>query len=189
MPLIPVGYGQVTHLFSGAALPRGAAVTMGFAVPDGPSIDTVAGMLHDAFGDHILPKLTQDVQLDSSIVKYGPNEDGPRTEHSDVVVGSGGTQTSPPQVCYLVRKQTLLGGRKNRGRWYLPGVPEAAVLWNGAIGATEQAGLQTAVNGYLGELSTAGVDLVILHNQAGLPTTISQLVADGRSATQRDRLR
>lgn len=187
--IIPVGFAQANFLFTGAAVPRGAQVTLGVLAPGGMSAQTLANNVATAFQVNVLPELTQDVTLETVSVKLGPNDVGPTAEAAVGVAGAGGTQTTSPNVAYLVRKVTALGGRSNRGRWYLPGVNEADVLWNGIIVAARVTSLQTAHDDFYDALVVTGNDPVILHNVVGAPTAMTGFQADSLAATQRDRLR
>lgn len=187
--IIPVGFAQVNYVFTGAAAPRGAQVTLGVLAPGGMSAQTLVNNCATDFEVNILPELTQDVTLATVMAKLGPNDVGPTAEASVGVAGAGGTQTTSPNVAYLVRKVTGVGGRANRGRWYLPGVNEADVLWDGTIVAARVSSLQAAHDAFFTALGVTGNDPVILHNSIATPTAMTGFQADSLAATQRDRLR
>lgn len=187
--IIPAGYAHIVHRLGGAALRTGAAVTYGIA-PNGGSFDpTDAALLHGFFGTRIMPRLTNGVQLESTIMKYGPNDTGPQVVHDGVVVGGISEATASVNTALLVQKRTALGGRANRGRFYLPGVPEAQVDGDGLIPSTYRASVETAVDGFLADIVAEGMNMVILHNVSPTPTIVTSLTVDEYAATQRRRMR
>lgn len=111
------------------------------------------------------------------------------------VVNSPGQLTAfnpPATVCILVSKQTELGGRRNRGRTYLPAgllfeneVDSAGRLTTGAAGAAT-----SRMNAFRAAAELDGVDLVLFHSTAPLtPTPIVGFSASALIGTQRRRIR
>ena len=134
-----------------------------------------------------------------------------RLERVDLAVGQDGGEpvifTSPggaqgglagnvlPQNCaVLVQKRTDLGGRRNRGRMFVPAMLGENVVDNvGVITPAARTDFQTQFNNFYADIIAAGVDPVILHSE-GLstvpaPTPIDNFLVDGVIATQRRRLR
>ena len=109
-------------------------------------------------------------------------------------IGLAGTGSAanlmPPQVSALIRKNSSLIGRANRGRMYWPGVLAEADVDNAGsvVGATV-----TSLQGRADELQSLIEGdshlMVILHADGSTPTTVSSLVCEPVSATQRRRLR
>lgn len=111
--------------------------------------------------------------------------------------GDTGTNTSdfaPQNVALLLKKRSDVGGRRNRGRMFMPGVPESAVNEIGELTST----YRNAVNGLASDFldycqsggSSNSANMVILHSSApSTPTVVTSLVCDTRVATQRRRLR
>lgn len=186
---IPVGYAHVVHEFTGLAAPLGAAVTYGVA-PNGGSFDpTDAQLLHGFFGTHIMPQLDGGLTLSNTIMKYGPNDTGPQVLASGNVNGGVTGEASVPHTAYLIRKQTALGGRANRGRIYLPGTSEASIGESGGLITAKVTSLQTAANAWLAAITGEGMNMVILHTAETIPTVVTALSVDATAATQRRRLR
>ena len=73
---------------------------------------------------------------------------GPVGTATAAVVGIAGLLTMPQNVAGLCHKRTAVGGRRGRGRFYLPGgfLPENVVSPAGAISSS----LITSVNGEIG---------------------------------------
>lgn len=107
------------------------------------------------------------------------------------VVGTrANTTLSPPQVCYLVRKEG--GLRKRQGRMFLPGVAQADVDPLGAIPAANHAPLQAALDVFLTELNSRAVQMVqrwVLERDGTVREPVTKLSLQPKVATQRRRLR
>jgi hypothetical protein len=89
-----------------------------------------------------------------------------------------------------VRKSTNLGGRKNRGRWYIPWYcAESDLNELGVMGSGTVAAIQSAMNVLRGGLNASGVPLVVLHQTSlAVPGIVGSLTTDSLVATQRRRL-
>lgn len=100
----------------------------------------------------------------------------------------------PPNVAVLVTKNTALGGRKHRGRWFFPWFAnEGSVDELGIMSAGTVLGKQTAVDAVLNALNDAPLEgLVILHDDQSPPphnpTLVDSLTVSNLVATQRRRL-
>lgn len=209
MSVIPADTGQVTHLFTGANLPHGGAVVYGV---QGAGLDPgqeACEACHVNFGALVGSELTSDVTLTTTKLKVGPTDTGPSFEFTDPIVGNVAINTSmAPNTAYLVNKVTALGGRRNRGRMFLPGVFDGAVDDSGLVASGTVTQIQTALDDFLASMSIFGLSLLILHSPAytwGLvnnqprriysstpppdPTPVTALIMTGMVATQRRRLR
>lgn len=109
-----------------------------------------------------------------------------------VVVGSNAGPGLPPNCAFLVQKRTGLGGRRNRGRFYLPagfGVGEDSVPITGVMAEAQRAALDTRINNAMFNAT----DLVLFHDEltpgGTVPTPITSLIMQARLATVRRRLR
>lgn len=99
-----------------------------------------------------------------------------------------------PQVCNLIKLQTGLRGRSNRGRIYLPHVCDSANS-NGQVGSSALTSIQTAWSSFLTGLTTyaPAFNLVVAaydrdHGGASPhATTVTSVVAEQYTATQRRR--
>src|SRR4029453_202822 len=60
------------------------------------------------------------------------------TSTSAAAGGTVGGGSVPPNSAYLLKKTTALGGRKHRGRSYIPGVPREWVDGAGAMSTPHQ---------------------------------------------------
>jgi len=113
--------------------------------------------------------------------------------------GNKTAEMLPSNCALLVKKTTFTGGRRGRGRAYLPWVIEET--WCDDVGnifSTNQATLQGAVDDWKGELETGAgaldpTPMYLLHNSegetpAGSPSEVVSLTVDSLIATQRRRL-
>lgn len=107
---------------------------------------------------------------------------------------TGGTSSEKlPQNCaLLVTKQTSLGGRRGKGRCFLPGVlNEAGVDAVGQLTEADRAAWQLNCNEWRSALEDVDLPMVVLHENppALAPTPVISLVVDPVISTQRRRLR
>lgn len=108
------------------------------------------------------------------------------------VVGTRTGSTAPTNVALLVSKLTASGGRKHRGRMYLPAayVSPSDYLPNGSVLSTRVTALQTIMTALLTNMNTALFQMRLFHADGSTaPTTVTSLRVESRLATQRRRLR
>lgn len=189
MPVIPVGYAQITYEFGGTALPSGAAMTMGCAIDGSFSGPTAAAAARTALMANLGAYISSNVTLLSTTIKVGPTETGPFFTDSTSVAGTGSATTVPPNVAVLVNKVTASGGRKGRGRMFVPGIPEQDVNPNGTYATGVAAAWNTKLEDYRDDLIFAELIPVVLHNDATPPTAITALVLAPLVGTIKQRLR
>lgn len=101
---------------------------------------------------------------------------------------------APPAVAISCTKRTNIAGKRFRGRFYLPGVPETLVEEDGALSVSYLADVQTALDALMValEADTAIGNLFLLHDSstpATAPTRIFKLLARTPVATIRKRQR
>jgi len=87
-----------------------------------------------------------------------------------------------------------VGGRRNRGRLFMPAVAEAGVDSIGQLSPSNLSDLQDRADAWLEDLQTDGTlntsNMVILHSTApSTPTVVTSLQVSPTIATQRRRLR
>ena len=105
-----------------------------------------------------------------------------------------GVYAAPPANCaVLVHKRTARGGRRGRGRLFVPwAISEGDVDEVGKISTSTVGALQTKFNNLLTQLTTNNVPMVLLHSEgqtpAGAPNLVTSLVVDPLISTQRRRL-
>jgi hypothetical protein len=187
--IIPVGFAQASFLHNLIGSDKKAVCTFGVELQGTDFGENRAADLAGIWETRVMPQMTDVWVFDRATLKYGPVSTGPTFESVSTTQGGASGDSTTPQVATLVRKTTALGGRKNRGRLYVPGVPEAQVGPTGALTSTYRTTLQTLWTGVLSDLATANMPMVILHASSSDPTTVASLVVDEEVATQRRRLR
>jgi hypothetical protein len=113
-------------------------------------------------------------------------------QHLVPISGSIASNVPPVNLAVLVTKNTALGGRKNRGRLFLPtGVLfEPEVDPAGQITSGAQAALQQRFEDFLAELQLRDVAPWLLHSHPDdEPTPIMSFSVQSLCATQRRRMR
>jgi hypothetical protein len=202
--IIPVGHGNVVFSLRLASDPQDMAVTIGIRVEGEFTLNALAAYLHDSFGDHIMNQMANVYTLVRTEVQFrlSAEEDLAIGIATGDRVGAGTAVVIPQNSAFLVHKRTARAGRRGRGRFYLPGVQEAAVDAIGALTSGTVTGWQTSLNLFLDRLSNSTepsfeTTPVLLHQDvegdgsevAELPDVITALVMDPIIATQRRRLR
>lgn len=192
---IPAQFAQINWIFGGTGCPQGAQVTLGVDIQAYAGSPTA--LATDAVGAWIgslLVEQSTTVELLRADVKFGPDDVGPTGSFSDPSSGGFAGTCSPPNVSYLIRKNTAAGGRQFRGRMYIPGVAESAVNESGLVLAATVTALQAAVEDLAGVLVGVNAIPVLLHEPPKVgaeppPTLILDYSAENMVATQRRRLR
>jgi hypothetical protein len=111
--------------------------------------------------------------------------------------GRASTNLLTQNTTWLITKRSASGGKRNRGRWFFPGVPDVSVNDVGVLNVNEVTDWNTALFAYLQTVLAAATieGLYILHSQGTggggplAPTAITSLTCDSRVATQRKRMR
>lgn len=192
---IPVGFGMASLVYQRDGAPRESISTFAY---DPPSLsptahaDTIYGLMTNASG----PGIPTRIQTGWSFmgVRVTEQDDpGPlQGEHIAQQVGLGSAGALTPNVAVLIRKFTASGGRRNRGRMFVPPVwpPETNVSPNGAIAGTQLGDLQNWWEFVRAGMTTAGLPIVLLHSQVPFtPTPVTSISVQAIVATQRRRLR
>lgn len=123
-------------------------------------------------------------------------------EYPNFVVGTADAGAPiPVNTAFLVKKKTALGGRRNRGRMFVPAGAYSSANWVSGAGivAPEQlAKMGTGLDSFQTSLQSDNesgppLDPVLFHQPGealeGDPTLIIDFICDSKIATQRRRLR
>jgi hypothetical protein len=190
MTTIPEDYAMISHEFGGAAAPWGAMITYGVAGPFLIAPNQVAEFCHGAVAGGLMHQMSSSLTLVRTICKEGPDETGPTGEYIANVNGSLAANSAPPGVAAVCKKTTALGGRKHRGRFYMPGLLENRVNPSGDIDSDYVEDIQTELDAMITYLDeTGGLPMVLLHNDATAPDVIERVVCEVTVGTQRQRQR
>lgn len=202
--VIPQGHAQVMFRFELAGDPEPMGFTMGVASDDGDTaadvvavVDAVEFAWKSTFantGAQLLAAYTY-----RGVVATCNGSDAGIFPH-EVVRSTGGTGsgTPPPQNCgVLVKKRTLFGGKRNRGRLYMPPInlDEGTVGPSGDLTSAYTTGQQTGWDTFHTSFTGGLQRIVILHRQETgdppppAPTTVTGFTVQTKIGTQRRRLR
>jgi len=191
VPTIPSGYAAISVPFAHDGLARKAYITFGVDVDVSlTSANDVANAVLDSIDTTFQNAISGNVDIGPVVASFNSGG-GPVTGESDTQLpGLAAINAVPSNVALLVRKGTILSGRANRGRFYIPwALEESDVDAIGIIDGTTRSDWQTLMNSFLTALTTNGVPMVVLHQGAGTPAGVSSLTVASIVATQRRRLR
>ncbi len=194
---VPEGHAEVAFRMFQSGDNEEMLCTIGLALGEVEQISQAgAENIANAWAATIRTVQTSEVAFRGCYVALGPDGVGARFVVDRNV--SGGV-VMPPLVqntAVLLKKNTGLGGRRNRGRMYVPGIPEGKVFGNGQIVGADHATWNTAAGNLRAELAALSfvTECVIFHTTADgvpgiAPTPIVSMTADTQVATQRRRLR
>jgi hypothetical protein len=194
----PAGFAEVTFIFQLSGRPRQA--TWGLGIDSAnfaeQSPEDIASLAYDAMVDTTAPYLASHMIVGWSFV--GVNcvkmlEDGPISgQHLDTVDGTQTGGAVPVNTSVLLTKQTAGGGRRNRGRAYIPPVYplETNVDGGGVIDGTQVGQLQGWYGAGYDRLVDVELQPVLFHQSAPFtPTVITAFQIGSQMATQRRRMR
>ncbi len=192
---IPVNYGLLAFHTKTDLDPEEMLWTVGVNLTSVSDPQDVCTDAHAAWSDHIADLTSTIVDLTRVTLKVGPSSTGATYQDVTAASGNDGGSLLPPNSAVLVQKLTNLGGRKGRGRVYLPGISEiSGTLDSSGTFSSGEAGVITAaMNALLLDIGTGsaseGAPLVLLHSDSTTPTLIVQFFCENKIATQRRRLR
>lgn len=193
--IIPVGYAQANLRFTDDAAPNGSEITLGLDLGDfaAGSPSDAANAVADAWTPTVHTILSNELVLSEVYVKFGPNDTGASGSTARAVAGGAAGSAVTPNTAILVHKTTTSGGRRGRGRFYVPGMPEPEVGPHGFLTGGYVNSLQNEFDDFYAALTTAGLTPVVLHapgiSATPAPSEVVGFVVQGLAATQRDRMR
>lgn len=196
MPLvIPPGFAQLTVPMKHASLVRSAVVTFGVATN---GAFTPTELCDRAAADfQAALQTTIDSQVTVGPVEASVGQDGGENlaaVGSHTFVGTRASDSQPPNCALIARKLTNRGGRRGRGRMFLPWcIAETAVDEVGVITPANVTTINGLLDDLLDNLLTApAIQMVLLHSTGNTPTgapdAVQSLQLDTRIGNQRDRL-
>ncbi len=205
MPFVPVP-NVIEIAVTGSYFGQAWANIFHIAKGDGLGGPTVADVTQRGLDAH---RTAFNAVLSTGVVWIGATGRDLTTQFGEVAyrpAPAGGTgavlgEAMPANTAYLIQKLTGFAGRANRGRMYLPGVPESAVNGGtGNIAAATLTALQNAANAWMnscnGTIDTAPIELSVVstiqgkeERAQGLRRQVTTVVASSFVATMRDRLK
>lgn len=189
---LPPGYANIQYIMNDLRS-QVALTAIGVKLVSAVPADVLTGAV-TAFDTHLAPIVCDEWGgTDVKLVLGTSNPSAPLVfNYGTWDGGDNVSDPMPPNVAYLVKKITGLGGRKGRGRMFLPGVARGGINSDGTLSTSNLADLNTRVEDFREAIrSITGVEETYLFHSSSLddPTEITQLVVDPLVATQRRRLR
>jgi len=191
----PPGYADISLRLQLTGLNRPAFITFG-CDPVDTTASAVATNVVAAFSAAGSIKTIIDSAVTLTGVQVSLGTDG-TADITDIqpanVACSYVGSTLPPNCAMLVRKNTGRGGRRGRGRMFIPWcLPEGNVEEWGTIQSSIVTANQNACNTFFNQLASFLVPMVLLHGpgqtSAPAPDLVTNLVVDPLVSTQRRRL-
>ena len=166
---VPDDYLLIQYLYTGEGGAGGGMWTAAWET-GGVTDPAQDAALVDAMADLVTGQLGSPVLFTSMRLIFG-TADPSAPIVREVAAGFAGVASSdtPLNCAYLVRRTSVQGGRKNRGRMYLPGVVTATVSSDGGIDSGAVEDLQTAVDTWVSATTSA---LVAGDALTGLPVIL-----------------
>lgn len=191
--IIPPDHFQLTVLFSANEWDSGGgAAVLGFRNDGTDPEETAAGTALDLLLNALMPLTTDTVTCTGA--RWAATVLGGAFVRS--VQGGLTSTVSTPNTSMLLRKQTPFRGPRGGGRTYWPQmVSETEVDEAGIIGGTRLAAINSALDDFETDLTTAGLAQVVLQGDTGIsdpitpPPTVVEFLCDPKVATQRRRMR
>lgn len=191
----PPGFADVSMKLNLSTYNRPAFITYGVN-PTATDPAIVANSLVSAWLDSgsMNSKLDSNVTMSEVTVRLG-TDGGEDLIGSAVntIAGTAGLSSPPPNVAVLIYKRTARGGRRGRGRLYVPWfVGSTNMTEDGVIAAATITALATSIGTWFTALQTRNVPMYLLHSPGkttpGAPNEVTSLVLSNVVATQRRRL-
>lgn len=202
---IPIGYCNATFLFglNGVLKPITWSMAFQLPTPETTALEAATAIQAEyalAGGAYIAGQMMPDWQFTGVSVSAGAVGGASVAEMISPVTGTnaGGLNGPPVNCAVLMTKHTLLGGRRGRGRAYLPAcnVAESEISTAGRITGNYVTILGNAQQSCLLDLEGAGYIPMLLHSESLVnpgpvppPTRVTGISIASVLATQRRRMR
>lgn len=192
--VIPPGYAQASIEYWLAGYTRPAVTTWGLDISANVyDAESMANGFHEMYTTAFLPRTDSNVTLRNARIIVG--QDAPDPIIGTSVLTTAGTSSrasTPPALALMISTPTGLGGRRNRGRKYIPwAVAESDVDEYGTIGSTTITAWNGSCIQFVNELADNQWDLVLLHGAGSspvpAPTPITGLAPNPIIRTQKQR--
>lgn len=193
--VIPVGYAHAAVAVLRDGDPEEMFFTFGVATG---SEDTTASDIALAVAATFTGGIPTPIHFTRVLAYVAKEGDVPEVQEAALAISSTGPATLAPQNCaVLYRKHTTHGGRRGRGRFFLPWVGEGDVDNVGVLSTGSKALYQAYGDQLLSNLAGtthgASTPMVLLHRPGAsllpLPYIVSGMSVDNVIATQRQRMR
>jgi len=166
-PTIELGLGLVTQKLIRSDMSRAAECTFALDCGGAASLTIAQTAINDFqtnWNLNIRSHLDSQVTCLKPTIRLGDGSDTPyeATASGATQVGLVAATFAPPNVSLLVKKLTARGGKKNRGRTYLPfSMPTADISENGTVSGGMVGVWQGNFDDFLSQLDTDATPMVI----------------------------
>jgi len=191
---IPDGYNEVVFRHTTPTSSGEMNCIWGFVNNTEPAEEQIAN-IQAAWQENMLDMMGNAVTYLGCIYREGTGDD-PITleappEPGHTTTGGGGADMLPDMAAILLQKRTPLGGRRNRGRCYLPPPAINQTADSNSLSEGELVADQIKVDTFLAFLEASFQNPVLLHRSGpvAIPTIITSITVAARLATQRGRNR
>jgi hypothetical protein len=194
---IPIGYVDAWMRMTMAGDPEPMWTSLGWRIQEPPFTQQNALALMQGMALTMTDTCSNQITYTGGVARVGNDGEDIVFDVSFNLPGNIAGAPLPNNCAVLVKKQTQLGGRRGRGRMFIPGITAAQVTGSGVIDVGTLTSWQSMVTElFLGSPDNAPanvVEPVLFHRLPTTsdlpPTPIVGLAVDGRIATQRRRLR
>ena len=195
--IVPEGFSNVTLLWLSNGAPRYKTISFGVTGPiaDPDDAQTIADNMFGYFTAAGRPCVAANMVNTWSFEGVSVTQ----TVDGFPVLGQHfvhiqGTKTGPSDssnTAMIVKKRTSAGGRRNRGRMFMPAaaLDETVIDQNGFISAASVTLLQAMWDSVYGAIVGALYIPVLFHSDGGVPTGVTQFSVESQVGTQRRRMR
>lgn len=140
--------------------------------------------------------LSDEVEMNNYTLQVGQDGGDPISYgYAGGCVGAASSFPMWPNTAVLIQKRSASGGRRNRGRMYVPGLALRSLVTSaGVLDSAWQADFQTNLDNFRTAVNAGTgfepTDLGVLHSEPPTaPAVITNLQVSSKVATQRRRLR
>lgn len=191
---IPPGFAECWCRFDlpGDAEPMYVAIGLDLASGETPSVST-ANAFDAIWQSNLDNRISSAYSIGPGYTLWGQDGGDIRTDSSNTPEQGDQAGAPLPNNCaVLIKKLTASGGRRNRGRMFVPGIPEGDVDSVGTISGTPLSAWQSIADDLWSTfVAHSAVDNVVLFHDSAphTPTVVTDLQVATRIATQRRRMR
>lgn len=179
--------GLIEWVFSGPGVSGQAQCTM-HAQGAAPWDSGDLAIVRAAWVDNIIPLQTTVWTLVETTLTQQQGSNQVTLTDSTTDNGDSANTPMPPSVAIIIRKLTGLSGRANRGRMYVPGIPENHIADTGRVEPGALTSWNTAADGLAADLSAGAAVPSLFHRATGTMTPLTELEVAGTMGHQRMRV-
>jgi hypothetical protein len=186
---IPSGFVRVTLPWVGDAAPTGAANVLCFRNMGDLDAEAIQVLINANADESCFADVSETLSVPTMLIKFGPDETGALYELGCGIEGSDTGAVGAAAPAALIKKSTATGGRKGRGRMYLPGITEQRIDPGGVLVSSFRLTLETDAQNFFADLDTGGLVLAVEHADGSTPSDVTGISCAATLATQRRRQR